>query len=266
MGVAISLRNLHKTYLLERGREVRVLKGLDLEIGAGECVCILGPSGCGKTTLLNLLSGMEAPTSGTVSATVSGVAGDRVIPLREMAIGRVFQEPRLLPWLTVERNLMLVLQGLAWSRGKKEQKISESLGTVKLLDYRDYYPHQLSGGMQQRVAVARAIAVEPVVLLLDEPFSALDEPLALQLSEDLFTFWHTAPRTTLFVTHNVLDAMKLGDRLLYLDSETGQIARIWKMDLPHPRNPNDPGFQRLYLEVREEIHQRYATHPDAPAG
>jgi ABC-type nitrate/sulfonate/bicarbonate transport system ATPase subunit len=251
MGVAVEIQGLGKAFPHPNGISVPVLKDLDLTLNDREFTTLIGPSGSGKTTLLNVISGLEPAQAGTVTLCRGGLP----VPLADVAVGRVFQEPRLLPWQTVYENVRLVLEGKPWPRERAEGRVREFLQLVKLWEYRDYYPRQLSGGMQQRAAIARAFVIEPALLLLDEPFSALDESLAHELSLELYAYWEYSPTTVIFVTHNLFDAIRLSDRVLYLDRHTGRISREWAIALPRPRNPSQPRVIGLYAELMRTINE-----------
>jgi NitT/TauT family transport system ATP-binding protein len=249
MGFSVEVSGLCKSFLHADGAKVRVLQDVSLTLNDLTFTTLIGPSGSGKTTLLNIISGLEPAEHGQVRASSNGT----ILPLDTLTVGRVFQEPRLLPWQTVYENVQLVLAGSPWTRERREHRIREFLQLVKLWMYRDYYPRQLSGGMQQRVAIARAFVIEPALLLLDEPFSSLDELMAHELSRELYTCWEYSPTTILFVTHNLFDAVILSDRVLYLDGRTGRISHDWKIDLPRPRDPSQPQVIERYLEMRRAI-------------
>ncbi len=210
MNPVIEVSSLRKTFKGRDGASRIVLKDLDLTVGAGEFVCILGPSGCGKSTLLNVLAGLDKAYEGRAS-----VSGGRV--------GYLFQEPRLLPWLTADGNLDFALASCRVPASRWSELKSRYLAMTGLSDYRDYYPHQISGGMAQRLALVRALCVEPGILLMDEPFSGLDEITARRMRSDLLSIWQETRKTIVFVTHNAYEACFLADRILVMS--TGRSGR-----------------------------------------
>lgn len=220
----IVARGLSKRYALGQTTKL-ALSGVDLNVQDGEFVCLLGPSGCGKTTLLNILGGLEPDFEGSVRFSGSD-------PTR----GYMFQEPRLLPWLRVRDNLRFVL-----SKRTGEATLEGWLERVGLGGYADYFPAQLSVGMQQRVAVARALIVGPDVLFMDEPFSALDELTAMRVRRELLDLWHERRCTVVFITHNPLEAVYLADRVLVMTPSPGRITREIRVNehFGRPRDPED---------------------------
>ena len=223
-----------------------VLDNVSLSIAEGEFVCLLGASGCGKTTLLNLIAGLDEPTSGTITAT-----------------GRtslIFQEPALFPWLTAGKNIELALKASGVERAKRKEKAQELLHLVHLDRSYDQRPHELSGGMKQRVAIARALAQESKILLLDEPFAALDAITRDFLHEEISRVWKERGLTIVFVTHNVREAVRLGQRVLLLSSRPGRVIREWNIDLAHPRNIDDPHVAVLAAEITAELRQEIRRH------
>jgi ABC-type nitrate/sulfonate/bicarbonate transport system ATPase subunit len=232
----IAARGVTKRYPLARGGGKLALKSVDLDVGDGEFVCLLGPSGCGKTTLLNILGGLEPDFEGSV----------RFTGATDPSRGYMFQEPRLLLWLSVRDNLRFVLD-----RRADAKRIDPWLERVGLGGYADYFPAQLSVGMQQRVAVARALIVEPKVLFMDEPFSALDELTAMRVRGELLGLWREQRCTVVFVTHNPLEAVYLADRVLVMTPSPGRITQEIRVSdrFPRPRDPEDAALWRLSREV-----------------
>jgi ABC-type nitrate/sulfonate/bicarbonate transport system ATPase subunit len=229
--VGIKVEGVSRSYPLADGSERIALSGVNLTVGQGEFVCLIGPSGCGKTTLLNIMSGLDPEYSGSV--TFTGLTGQA-----PPVAGHMFQQPRLLPWLTVLDNLTYVLDDRPAVARRKAERWLERVGLEG--NARDY-PSQLSTGMQQRVAVARALILEPDLLFMDEPFSALDELTALRMREELLELWAELKSTVIFVTHNPLEAAFLGDRIVIMAPNPGRIEE--EMDLGYlgrPRNGNDP--------------------------
>jgi NitT/TauT family transport system ATP-binding protein len=212
------------------------LENVTLELSKGEFVCILGASGCGKSTLLSLVAGLDKPTSGTI----------------EIADGRpavMFQEPALLPWLTVRRNVELPLRIHKVDTEQRNKTVNRLLSMVGLIDFADHRPHQLSGGMRQRCALARALAQESELLLMDEPFAALDAITRDQLHHDLNRIWQETGKTIIFVTHNVREAVRLGDRVVLMTPRPGRVAQTWEVDIPRPRELDSFEVSGLASEI-----------------
>ncbi|MFC6330201.1 ABC transporter ATP-binding protein [Alloalcanivorax gelatiniphagus] len=212
----------------------RVLDGLNLTVGNGEFVCLLGPSGCGKSTLLNILSGLDSDYRGSVH-----FGGRPMVPGGKppATIGYLFQEPRLLPWLSAERNVDFALENSRVPRSRWGDIKDRYFALTGLQPFRDYYPHELSGGMAQRLSLVRALAIEPDVLFMDEPFSGLDELTARRLRVDLLDIWRETGKTILFITHNSYEATFLGDRVVVLSQ--GGIHNQISVDVPRPRDYDD---------------------------
>jgi NitT/TauT family transport system ATP-binding protein len=226
---------------------VRALDGLDFEMSGQSFVSMVGPSGCGKSTFLNIVSGIETPTSGRVE-----VRADDGRPAR---LGYVFQDPRLLPWRTVIDNLMYVHRQ---KTSEARQRVQRYIELVGLLGFENMYPAHLSGGMQQRVGIARAFSVEPDLLLMDEPFSHLDAITARALREELQDIWRTTKKTVLFVTHDVMEAVQLSNRIIIVAYGGRNFADL-QIDLPYPRLQSDPAvatMQAEILEVFEDMERR----------
>lgn len=220
---------------------IDVLDDINLEVSEGEFVCLLGPSGCGKSTLLNIVGGFLQPTEGQV--TIDGERVTRPDPRRIF----VFQERGVFPWLTVEENIGFGL--FRMSEGEKRSRIAHYIQMVGLRGFEKSYPRELSGGMKQRLEVARALAVDPDVLYLDEPFGALDSITRLQMRRELLRIWHAEKKTILFVTHDIEESVQLADRVVVLSARPGKIRRIVNIDIPHPRDLSDP----RYIALRDEI-------------
>jgi len=231
----------------EGAKSVVALDGLDLSVPEGQFLCILGPSGCGKSTLLFITAGLESATSGRI--TVDGTPVTR--PGRER--GMLFQQFALFPWRTARQNIEfgLELQG----RGKRErwERTKRWLATMHLEEFADAYPHQLSGGMQQRIAIARLLVNEPDILLMDEPFAALDAQTRTLLGEELVRVWQETRRTVLFVTHSVDEAIFLADRLIVMTRRPGRIKADLPIALPRPRDPAADDFNAVRREVTRLI-------------
>ena len=232
----------HVNQAFERdGKTTPVLQDIDFEVGNGEFICVVGPSGCGKSTLLNLMAGFLSPTSGKVEIdgeVVKGPDHRRIL---------VFQERGVFPWLTVEGNIGFGLSD--HSRAEREERIAHYVKLVRLEGFEQSYPSDLSGGMKQRLQVARALAVNPDILFLDEPFGALDSVTRLIMRRELLRIWQTERRTILFVTHDIDEAVQLADRVVVLSSRPAKIQDILTIDIEHPRNISSP----RYLELRDDL-------------
>ena len=236
----LEILGLHMSFRTEEN-DVRVLEDIALDVREGEFVCILGPSGCGKSTLLNIVAGFLTPTSGSVRIDGEEVRGPD--PRRIF----VFQERGVFPWLTVEGNIGFGLGRLP--PGERERRIAHYVRLVGLEGFEKAYPHELSGGMKQRVEVARALAVDPDVLFLDEPFGALDSITRLVMRGELLRIWQAEQKTILFVTHDIEESVQLADRVVVMTARPARIRRIVPIDLPHPRDLSS----RRYLELRDGI-------------
>ena len=245
-GAAIALENVSLTLGEPEGR-VEILRGASLQVGAGELVCLLGPSGSGKSTILNLVAGLARPTSGRVlegDVPVSGPGPDRAV---------VFQDAALFPWLTLRDNIVfpLKLQGL--KAAARAERSEELLRLVHLWRFQDRYPHELSGGMRQRGAIARALATNPAVLLMDEPFAALDSQTREILQGELERIWSATRKTVIFVTHNVREAVRLADRVILMGTRPGRILHEETIDLPRPRAATDERVAQLASGIARRI-------------
>jgi NitT/TauT family transport system ATP-binding protein len=217
-----------------------VLDDVNLSIESGEFVCLLGASGCGKSTLLNLIAGLDAPTTGSIDVPAGGAAV-------------MFQESALMPWLTARQNVELALRLRGVPRAVRRGEALELLDVVNLADAAEKRPHELSGGMRQRVALARALAQDRPVLLMDEPFAALDAITRDLLHEELQRVWRETGRTIVFVTHNVREAVRLGQRVLLMSSRPGRIVREWQIADEGPRRIESPQVGTLSIEITEHL-------------
>jgi sulfonate transport system ATP-binding protein len=222
------------------------LDGISLAVGEGEIVGVVGTSGCGKSTLLRLLAGLEKPTGGGAAFDGAPIAGPRD------EIGVVFQEPRLMPWLTVEANVAFGIRHLP--AAERKSRVGETLERVGLAHFARALPRELSGGMAQRVALARALAARPKVLLLDEPFSALDAFTRLAMQEHLLELWSYDKPTFVLVTHDIDEALALADRIVLMRGHPGRVHREFSVDLPRPRGRTAPRFLAWKEEVLRELH------------
>ena len=217
---ALETRGLSKSF------RIPVLDGLSLGVRSGELLCLLGPNGCGKTTLLRILAGLEAPDGGAVL--VDGKAVDR--RSARPSVGVVFQEPRLLPWRTAAENVAVCLRSLGLAGDLAGRRATEHLDLVGLHGFGGYYPSQLSGGMQQRVSIARALAVEPAILLMDEPFSALDPETRRDQQQAVVEIWRATRKTIVFITHSIEEALAIGSRVVLLTARPARVLRAWDLD------------------------------------
>ncbi|MEH2564204.1 ABC transporter ATP-binding protein [Bradyrhizobium sp. AZCC 2289] len=223
-GLAVSLRGVTKIY--DNG--VTALGPFDLDVVRGEFVSLLGPSGCGKSTALRLIAGLSAPSSGTVKLS-------RRTARAGHAIGFVFQEPTLMPWTSVRENVRLPLKLAQAPAAEADARVSEALVQVGLAEFADAYPRELSGGMKMRVSLARALVTDPDILLMDEPFAALDEITRFRLNNDLLALWRNLHKTVIFVTHSVFESVYLSQRVIVMTSRPGRISAEFRIDTPEPR-------------------------------
>lgn len=242
----LSLRGVAKIFN-PPGGEFVALRDVSLDAGAKSFICLLGLSGCGKTTLLNLIAGFLEPTQGEIrvdGALITGAHCDR---------GVVFQDYALFPWLTVQRNVQFGPRVAGATQAEQEAIATKYLGMVGLSDFARRYPHELSGGMKQRVAIARALANRPSILLLDEPFGALDAMTRETMQDELLTLTAKEPKLVIFVTHSVLEAVFLADRVIVMSSRPGRIIADVAVDLPHPRDRTAPEVTSYVREIRQMI-------------
>jgi len=249
----VGLSEICLSYRTQSGERLLALDHINLEVRPGEFLCIVGPSGCGKSTLLHLIAGLQAQTSGQVlidGHPVEGPGTDRIL---------IFQEHGLFPWLTVAQNVEFGMKMKGVPKAERQEKMRHYLRLVHLAKFETSYTHQLSGGMRQRVAIARALATEPDVLLMDEPFAALDAQTRDLLHDELERIWNETGRTIIFVTHNVREAVRLGDRVVLLTFRPGRVKNEFPVSLPRPRSLEDPevalAARGVLDELREEINR-----------
>jgi NitT/TauT family transport system ATP-binding protein len=246
MGVTLEFAGVRKVYETSTG-DICALEGIDFDIPSGEFLSVVGPSGCGKSTLLALASGLESPTRGSIK--LSGRAIDQ--PITD--VGIVFQTDVLLEWRRVLANVLIQPQMRGLDLALHERKARDLLAMVGLSGFEDKYPHELSGGMRQRVSICRALIHDPPLLLMDEPFGALDALTREQMVMELHQIWLNARKSVIFVTHDIREAILLADRVLVMTPRPGRIAHIMHVDLPHPRTPETmetQGFVALVAQVR----------------
>ena len=224
------------------------LKDINLTVQDGEFLCILGPSGCGKSTLLELLAGLQTPTEGEILLEGEKLKG----PNRKSGV--VFQDPSLYPWRTVAQNVGIGLEIAGADKAERKARVDRYLQMVGLQGFGDKYPHQLSGGMRQRAGIARALAGHPEVLLMDEPFGAVDHLTRLQLQNDLLQIWEEEKKTVVFVTHDVSEAVFLADRVVLLSPRPGRVHRIFTIPQPRPRKRDDVGLLKLQNDIYSAIY------------
>ena len=252
-GLKLKIDNVRKVFSTRNG-EMVALNGVNLDIYENEFICVVGPSGCGKSTLLNIIAGLTDATSGTVycnGKAVSGTGTDR---------GVVFQQYALFPWLTVKKNVMFALE-MKGVKGKQAQDLAmQYLAKVDLEKFADHYPKELSGGMTQRVAIARAYSADPEVLLMDEPFGALDAQTRTQLQSELLETWERDQKTCFFITHDVDEAIILAQRVIIMSARPGRIKDIVDIDIPYPRTQETkmtPRFLELKNHIWSQVYQEY---------
>jgi NitT/TauT family transport system ATP-binding protein len=260
--IALSVEGLGKTFNSGDGRETVALRDIDIVTHRREFLCVVGPSGCGKSTFIRILAGLESKTLGNVRVcgeAVSGPGADR---------GMVFQGYTLFPWLTVLKNVAFGLEENGHSRSEARREAGQWLELVGLEKFAEAYPHQLSGGMKQRVAIARALAMRPRVLLMDEPFSALDAQSRARMQAYLIEIWRKIDITIVFITHDLDEAVYLADRILVLKAHPGEVQELIEVPVPRPRHPAqmaDPAFQATRSRLDELIHSAHVPSEEADA-
>ena len=252
-GVKLHIENVVKEYKGEHGTTI-ALNGVNLDIMENEFVCVVGPSGCGKSTLLNILAGLHEATSGECY-----LDGERIVGT-DVRRGVVFQQYALFPWLTVRKNVKFALDMRGIKGPEADAIVDKYLKMVDLEKFANHYPKELSGGMKQRVAIARAYAAEPQVLLMDEPFGALDAQTRTQLQSELLKTWETEQKTCFFITHDVDEAIILGQKVVIMSARPGRIKEIVDIDIPYPRDQEtkmSPRFLELKNYIWSQVYQEY---------
>lgn len=253
----VALRGVNKVFGADAKSQVMALKDIDFEIFHGEFVSLLGPSGCGKSTLLRVIGDLLQPSTGTVMVRGKSARQARL----DRDYGVVFQNPTLFDWRTVEKNMELPLEVMDYSRDERERRVRQMLELVQLEDFARRYPWQLSGGMQQRVAIARALAFQPAILLMDEPFGALDEMTRERMQMELLKIWVRLRTTVVFVTHSIPEAVFLAQRVIVMSPRPGRIVDEVNIELPYPRTSEtreNPAYYSKLTQVRETL-RRYGA-------
>ncbi|MFL5727146.1 MAG: ABC transporter ATP-binding protein [Chloroflexota bacterium] len=258
----VHLAGVDKVFSRGDQQVTTALEGIDLDVGRGEFVSLIGPSGCGKSTLLRIIGDLTSPTRGEV--VVNGKPAERA--RRDRDYGMVFQAPVLFEWRTVEDNVKLPLEIIGRPAEERTRRATELLRLVELGDFLGHYPWQLSGGMQQRVAIARALALKPALLLMDEPFGALDEMTRERMNSEVLSIWAETGTTVVFVTHSIPEAVFLSSRVVVMSARPGRITNLIDIDLPRPRN-EDTRETRRYFELVTEVREalRHRVDDDEPA-
>jgi NitT/TauT family transport system ATP-binding protein len=258
---AVSLRQVGKTFA---AGDVTALRDIDLEIQPGEFISLIGPSGCGKSTLLRVIGDLIRPSSGEV--VVNGKTAHRA--RRDGDYGIVFQDPVLYDWRTVARNIALPLEMKGWNGKRRDERVRELMELVELTGFEKRHPWELSGGMQQRVSIARALSFSPALLLMDEPFGALDEMTRERLNGELLRIWQDTGCTVVFVTHSIAEAVFLSTRVVVMSPRPGRVTQIIPIDLPQPRTwetREDPRFFERVTQLREALHGGAGREPSLQA-
>ncbi|WP_339061791.1 ABC transporter ATP-binding protein [Tepidibacillus marianensis] len=239
---AISLENVSKSY-----GDLKVLSNVNFTVESGEFVAIVGPSGCGKSTALRMIAGLEKPTIGKV------MADEKIIDQPDPQRILIFQEHALFPWRTVGENVEFGLELANLAKEEREARTQAILSKVGLADFKDYYPGQLSGGMRQRASIARALVMDPDLLLLDEPYGALDAITRLKMQNELMSLWFSSGKTVILITHDIDEAIYLADKIYVMSPRPGYIKQMISVDLPRPRNRNGTGFIKLRGSIMNEL-------------
>ena len=248
--VMLELNNISKTFYSDSGEEIRALEGLNLLVREGEFITLVGATGCGKTTLLNLIAGLDTPDDGQLCLSKNLCLGYNV--------AYVFQHYTLFPWRSTLGNVSFGLQMRGIGRKNRKNESIKLLSKVGLDGFENTYPYELSGGMRQRAAIAQALAIKPKLLLMDEPFGALDDSTRRELQQMLTELWQENQTTILFVTHNIDEAVVLGEKVLVLSERPGKVIREFNVELPRPRNAITKEFTALFMQIRQSL----STHLD----
>ena len=260
----LSLRGLAKSYATADGRTIEALQPIDLDIPSGEFLMVVGPSGCGKSTLLNILAGLTPPSAGEARV------GDILVQGPNIDRGMVFQDYALFPWLDVVGNVEFGLERKGVPRRERREIAMRYLAMVGLADFAEKRPRELSGGMKQRVAIARTYATDPSIIFMDEPFGALDALTRRHLQHELLGIWQQHRKTVVFITHSVVEAIYLADRIVLMTARPGRIKTVIPVELAHPRDPTSDEFRaierRVYADLDEELIKSFRMEGRDPAG
>lgn len=243
--IVLELNDISKTFYSESGEQIRALEGLNLLVREGEFITLVGATGCGKTTLLNLIAGLDSPDDGQLCLGKDLRLGNNV--------AYVFQHYTLFPWRSTLGNVSFGLQMRGVGRNKRKKEALKLLSKVGLNGFENTYPYELSGGMRQRAAIAQALAIQPKLLLMDEPFGALDDSTRRELQQMLTELWQENRTTILFVTHNIDEAVVLGEKVLIFSGRPGKIVREFNVELPRPRNTITKEFTDLFMQIRQSL-------------
>lgn len=236
-----------------------VLTDVSLGVSPGEFVCVLGPSGCGKSTLLSVLSGLLEPQEGDVTVAGQDIYGSSAEQGERPRLGFVFQDPRLLPWRTIYENIAFALTAAGVPKAEHEERILKFLRMLRISAHRDSWPLNVSGGQRQRAGIARALAIDPLYVLMDEPFSTLDEVTARALREELLSVWQDTRTTVIFVTHSVREAVFLADRVFIMAANPGRLHSVREIDLPRPRSYEDTRLTEIEASIVDDVLGVWAT-------
>ncbi|HET7383638.1 MAG TPA: ABC transporter ATP-binding protein [Pseudolabrys sp.] len=260
----LSLRGLAKSYATADGRTIEALQPIDLDIASGEFLMVVGPSGCGKSTLLNILAGLTPPSAGEARV------GDTLVQGPDIDRGMVFQDYALFPWLDVIGNVEFGLERKRVPRRERREIAMRYLAMVGLADFAEKRPRELSGGMKQRVAIARTYATDPSIIFMDEPFGALDALTRRYLQHELLGIWQQHRKTVVFITHSVVEAIYLADRIVLMTARPGRIKTVIPVKLAHPRDPTSDEFRaierRVYADLDEELIKSFRMEGRDPTG
>jgi NitT/TauT family transport system ATP-binding protein len=236
-----------------------VLQDVSLGVSPGEFVCILGPSGCGKSTLLSVLSGLHEPQHGDVTVAGHDLYGTSAENGERPRLGFVFQDPRLLPWRTIYENIAFALTAAGVPKAEHEERILKFLRMLRIEEFRDSWPLNVSGGQRQRAGIARALAIDPLYVLMDEPFSTLDEVTARTLRQELLSVWQDTRTTVIFVTHSIREAVFLADRVFIMAAGPGRLHSVREIELPRPRSYEDPRLTEIEASIVDDVLGMWAT-------
>ncbi len=243
----IVIDGVSKQFVAASGNTVEALRDINLAIGENEFVCVVGRSGCGKSTLMNMIAGFLKPSTGSISVDGAEIEGPG------KGKGVVFQNLALFPWLTARKNIEFGCKQQGIDESRRTQISRELIDLVHLTGFEDKYPFELSGGMQQRVAIARALAIDPLLLLMDEPFGALDEQTRMGMQNELLRIWSSRKKTVIFITHSVAESIVLADRIIVLGANPGHLKKEFKVNLERPRDRLSPAFIELEAEVQDAL-------------